>query len=277
MPELPEVQTIVDDLNREAISGCTIVRTQVYWPRTVAGLSVDSFQGTIKNKTIARIYRRAKFIVFELNPPLHLIVHLRMTGRFMLRQAKERRNGHVYVALDLDDHRTLWFHDTRKFGRFYLVDDPSRILGNLGPEPLDHGFTASRLAERMKGRKRQVKPLLLDQTFLSGLGNIYVDEALWAARVHPLRHAGSLSEKEISALHRAIRQVLRNGLKNNGTSLGSGQNNFFSLRANGGRNGDSLKVFRRTGAPCPRCNRTIERILVGQRSTHVCRYCQTLE
>jgi formamidopyrimidine-DNA glycosylase len=274
MPELPEVQTIVDDLDREGIPGCTIVRAQVYWPRTVADLSPDIFLSTIKNKAVVRIYRRAKFIVFELNGPWHLIVHLRMTGRFMLKQPKEPRTGHVHVSLDLDDDRTLWFHDTRKFGRFYLVDDPSRILGALGPEPLDDQFTATRLAERMNGRKRQVKPLLLDQTFLAGLGNIYVDEALWTACVHPLRHAGSLSAKEIGALHRAIRRVLRNGLKNNGTTLGSGQNNFYSIRANGGSNKDSLNVFRRTGTPCPRCNRAIERIMVGQRSTHLCRYCQ---
>ena len=277
MPELPEVQTIVDDLNREGIPGCTIVRVQVYWPRTVADLSPADFQRAINGKTIVRIYRRAKFIVFELNDPWHLIVHLRMTGRFIVKHRKERRTGHVHVSLDLDDDRTLWFHDTRKFGRFCVVDDPASILGALGPEPLDSHFTATRLAERMNGRKRQVKPLLLDQTFLAGLGNIYVDEALWTARIHPLRHAGSLSAKEIGVLHRAIRRVLRNGLKNNGTTLGRGQNNFYSIRANGGSNKDSLSVFRRTGAPCPRCHRAIERIVVGQRSTHVCHYCQTLK
>jgi formamidopyrimidine-DNA glycosylase len=276
MPELPEVQTIVNDLNAEGICGHTIRGVQVYWPKTVVDMVPVDFVGRIRGRTILRIYRRAKYIVFELDDRLHLIVHLRMTGRFILKRRQARPNEHIHVSLALDDHREIWFHDTRKFGRFYLVNDPTQILGGLGPEPLDDDFTAAALSGHLRGRKRQLKPLLLDQTFLSGLGNIYVDEALWSARLHPLRLAADLSVKEITALHRAIRQVLRQGLQNCGTTLGRGDNNFYSIGANGGRNKDSLKVFRRTGEPCPRCKRPIERVVVAQRSTHICRDCQRL-
>ena len=121
-----------------------------------------------------------------------------------------------------------------------------------------------------------LKPLLLDQRFIAGLGNIYVDEALWDAGLHPMRTAHTLGQADISRLHRAIRKVLRRGLKNLGTTLGTGATTFYSLARNRGHNRDQLKVFRRTGAPCPRCRRPIERLVVGQRSTHICTTCQPL-
>jgi formamidopyrimidine-DNA glycosylase len=127
----------------------------------------------------------------------------------------------------------------------------------------------------LEGKKRQMKPLLLDQTFIAGLGNIYVDEALWEARIHPLRISSSLAQKDIAALHRAIRLVLRRGLKNMGTSLGTGKANFYSVAGRKGRNADELKVFRRTGQACPRCGTAIDRLIVAQRSTHICPVCQS--
>jgi formamidopyrimidine-DNA glycosylase len=168
----------------------------------------------------------------------------------------------------------LRFHDPRKFGRLHLVKDPERILDRLGAEPLASEFTAKSLAERLMPRKRLLKPLLLDQAFIAGIGNIYVDEALWEAKLHPRRIAASLSMPEIKALHRAIPKVLKRGLKNLGTSLGSGETNFYSVARHRGRNKEQLKVFRRTGLSCPRCRTPIERIIVGQRSTHICAKCQ---
>jgi formamidopyrimidine-DNA glycosylase len=277
MPELPEVQTLVNDLIVAGLVGRRIIRARVYWPRTIATSSVDEFCSQITNCAITHIERRAKFIVMVLEKRQVLIVHLRMTGRFQWGDERQGPEKHVHVALTLDDGRLLSFHDTRKFGRFYLTQEPQALFGRLGPEPLAPDFTAALLHQRLRGHQRQIKPLLLDQTFLAGLGNIYVDEALWTARIHPMRGAGDLEVTEITALHAGIRRVLRQGIKYAGTTLGDGRNNFYSLgRARGG-NANHLKVFRRTGAPCPRCGTAIKRIIVTQRSTHVCEQCQRLK
>ena len=172
---------------------------------------------------------------------------------------------------------TCVFHDPRKNpGRLSLIKDPGPDFDPPGPEPLAPGFTAKALGQLLKNRQRILKPLLLDQTFIAGLGNIYVDEALWEAKLHPCRRASSLSTPEIRALRLAIPRVLKRGLKNLGTSLGSGEANFYSVANRRGRNKDQLNVFRRTDRPCPRCKQSIERLIVGQRSTHICPRCQEI-
>ena len=276
MPELPEVQTIVNDLNAAGLEGQTIDAARVFWARTIAEPSVRTFCSRIKGQTIAAIGRRGKFIVFGFQNGGHLLMHLRMSGRLHLVTPDQPRKKHEHVLLDLNSGRQLRFHDTRKFGRLYLTPDATHILGRLGLEPLAQGFTHKRLAAGLKPRKRLLKPLLLDQTFIAGLGNIYVDEALWESQVHPCRQAASLSATEIRALHRAIPRVLKRGLKNLGTSLGTGKTNFYSVAKHQGRNRDQLNVFRRTGQPCPRCRTEIERIIIGQRSTHICPRCQKI-
>ncbi|MBI5064173.1 MAG: DNA-formamidopyrimidine glycosylase [Desulfatitalea sp.] len=276
MPELPEVQTIVNDLIAAELIGRRIAQARVYWPRTIATSPADRFCSQIRNLAIERIQRRAKFILIALDKGQTLIVHLRMTGRFQWGDERSVQEKHVHVALTMDDGRVLCFHDTRKFGRFYLMKEPRTLLGKLGPEPLSAEFTAAAFKQQLMGRQRQIKPLLLDQTFLAGLGNIYVDEALWDARIHPLRGADSLHSDEVAALHAAIRHVLRQGIKHAGTTLGNGPSNFYSLGKVRGGNANHLKVFRRTGAPCPRCRTVITRIIVAQRSTHVCEKCQRL-
>jgi formamidopyrimidine-DNA glycosylase len=205
-----------------------------------------------------------------------MLLHLRMSGRLHLVPADAPRIKHEHVIIKFIDKRQLRFHDTRKFGRIHLTNDPSKILGRLGPEPLEKGFTVNVLAGRLRRRKRRLKPLLLDQAFIAGLGNIYVDEALWDAKLHPNRIAATLTINEIRALHRAIPRVLKRGLKNLGTSLGTGETNFYSVARHQGRNKDELKVFRRSDLPCPRCKTKIERIVVGQRSTHICGRCQKI-
>ena len=276
MPELPEVQTLVNDLNAAKIIGITIVAARVFWPRTVAEPSPKLFCRRIKGQKFTAIRRRGKYLVFELSDAHTMLLHLRMSGRLHLVAAGNPRNKHEHVIIGFDDGRQLRFHDTRKFGRLHLIKDPKRILDRLGPEPLASGFTARNLAERLKHRKRILKPLLLDQTFIAGLGNIYADEALWEARLHPCRLAASLSTTEIKVLHRTIRRALTRGLKNLGTTLGTGKGNFYSVANRRGRNEDLLNVFRRTDLPCPRCEAPIERIIVGQRSTHICQNCQKI-
>jgi formamidopyrimidine-DNA glycosylase len=274
MPELPEVQTVVDDLNRAAVVGATITRARVFWTPSVAEPASGEFCRRLAGQTVAAIRRRAKFIVLDLSGQCHLLIHLRMSGRLNLVSTAAARAKHEHVCLGFDDRRELRLHDARKFARCYLVNDANTILGSLGPEPLARSFSARRLHTRLNARRRMLKPLLLDQAFIAGLGNIYVDEALWYARLHPCRQAGTLSRTEAQTLLRAIRKVLRRGLDNLGTTLGSGRANFYSVGHRQGRNQDQLQAFRRTGCPCPRCRTTIKRIVVGQRSTHICPRCQ---
>jgi formamidopyrimidine-DNA glycosylase len=274
LPELPEVQTIIDALKTEGVEGKRIRRARVYWPATIATSKPQGFCRQIRNKRIEAIGRRGKLIVSRLSEGIFLIVHLRMTGRFDIGAHTAMRAAHVHVVLELDDGRDLLYHDTRKFGRFYLTTNPGTVTGGLGPEPLDKHFTARQMAHMLKQRRRQIKPLLLDQGFLAGLGNIYVDEALWAAGIHPQRSAHSLTPSEAQNLYRSMRVVLRRAIANAGTSLGHGLGNYAGLNQKRGRNSAALKVFRRTGESCFRCGYPIERIVVGQRGTHICRKCQ---
>jgi len=274
MPELPEVQTIVDHLNQAHIVGRTITDSRVYWPNTIAGMDSRRFCLRIKGSKIRQITRRGKYIVLDLSCQLTMLIHLRMTGRFNLSDSTIERNPHEHVILQLDNTTDLRFQDTRKFGRILLTDTPQAVLSQLGPEPLSRRFTGKQLFTMLQAYRRQLKPLLLDQRFLAGLGNIYVDEALWTAGIHPLSISSALSARQSASLHRAIRHVLRKGIKNLGTSLGRGKGNFYSTNNRPGRNADQLNVFRRTGMPCPRCKTTIMRIIVAQRSSHICPHCQ---
>jgi formamidopyrimidine-DNA glycosylase len=274
VPELPEVQTVVNDLKEAGLVGATVTRARVFWPQTIAGLSPRTFCRRIRGERLVGLRRRAKYIVFDLRSGDSLLIHLRMSGRLHLASPGEAGSKHDQVILELGKRRELRFHDTRKFGRMYLVADPDHILGHLGPEPLDPSFTSRVFGERLRGRRRLLKPLLLDQGFLAGLGNIYADESLWEAGLHPCRVASSLSEQEVRALHRAIRKVLRQGIDNFGTTLGSGKSNFTSIARRMGRNRQQLNVYRRTDLPCPRCQGLIQRHIVGQRSTHLCPTCQ---
>jgi formamidopyrimidine-DNA glycosylase len=274
MPELPEVQTLVDDLHAAGLMNATFTGARVYWPRSIATPRAPAFCRGIRGKTIRGMRRRGKFIVFDFAPDGHLLIHLRMSGRLHLVPPRVRRSKHEHVVLHIGRSLQLRFHDTRKFGRIFLVDDLGPVLGKLGVEPLDAGFTTRVLKNLLRSRRRQLKPLLLDQSVIAGLGNIYVDEALWDARLHPCRRSDTLTDTEIQALKRAIPKVLQCGLENLGTSLGTGKANFYSVARHSGRNQDCLKVFRRTALPCPRCRTPIDRIIVGQRSTHICPACQ---
>ena len=220
------------------------------------------------------LHAGANLLSWDLSQGLFLLVHLRMTGHMNWESRHKPRHRHEHVILEVEGKRELRFQDTRKFGRMCLTTDPQAVLGKLGPEPLANDFTLAGFSRMLHARGRQIKPLLLDQTFVAGLGNIYVDEALWEAGIHPRRISRSLSKKETAALYRAIPHVLRKGLKNMGTSLGTGAGNFYSVAGRQGRNADQLNVFRRVGRDCPRCGTVIQRLLVGQRSSHICPECQ---
>ncbi|MFZ5572079.1 MAG: DNA-formamidopyrimidine glycosylase [Thermodesulfobacteriota bacterium] len=276
MPELPEVQTIVDDLSTAGIVNAPIQQVEVRWPKSIAGVSPDVFCERLTDIHIRGVSRRGKYILFFLSSGDTLLIHLRMSGRLCLSTVDAPCSKHEHVILTLDHGRQLRFHDTRKFGRWLLTDTPGKVLSRLGPEPLAPDFDVAVLMNALGGRRRILKPLLLDQTVIAGLGNIYTDEALWEAGLHPCRPASTLTRKEIRHLHRGIIKVLAQGLQNRGTTLGEGKANFESVCRSRGRNQNALKVFGRQGLPCPRCRTIIQRLLVCQRGTHVCRKCQPL-
>ncbi len=277
MPELPEVETAVRDLRRKLL-GRTIVRAHVRWPRTIAEPSARAFESQIRDLKIATLTRRGKFLVFHLQkgnpriaPVKYLLVHLRMTGGFRVDPATAPRDKHMHVLFQLADGREVRFRDPRKFGRMWLVDDPVRVVGKLGPEPMQ--ISANKFADLFEHRRGRLKPLLLDQTFLAGLGNIYVDESLWYARLHPLRAAESLSRAERRKLYRAVRQVLKRAIALGGTSI-----DVMYRRVNGASGGfqDSLRAFDRVKRPCRRCGTPIQKMVIGQRGTHYCPHCQRI-
>ena len=268
MPELPEVETIVRELNESHLADKKILDVTVFWNRTIAVPAVDQFLKTIKQQKILKIQRLGKYIVFQLSEG-YLLVHLRMTGKFLFNQPDQ----HERLRLYLDDGRILYYADQRKFGRFSLVKTLDQI-GNVGIDPLTKAFTFDALKTILKGHSRQLKPFLLDQKYISGLGNIYVDEALWEAKLNPKRLSDTLSDKEIQALHIGIPKVLEKGVKNLGTSLGALRSNYFSVSGRRGGNQYGLNVFRRDGEPCPRCGHTIIKLKLAQRGTHICPHCQ---
>ncbi len=292
MPELPEVETVRRDLIRDKILGNTICSAEIFWPRTLATPSIAQFKKEIIGLQIKALSRRGKYLVVKLERSggtkpafsergswsvirgtVFLIIHLRMSGRIEIRK-NESAKKHDRAKLILRDGREIVFHDTRKFGRWWLVKDLKQVVGRLGPEPFAKMLTLENFEGRLRKTKRMLKPLLLDQTFIAGLGNIYVDEALWLAKLHPKKNSGKLKKSEIKSLYEGILKAIQTGIKNQGTSLGKAETNFYSVAGRRGRNQDALNVFRQTGEPCPRCRARIVRIVVGQRSTHFCPTCQ---
>ncbi len=312
MPELPEVETIRTDLIRAGLPGRIIRSADLFWHRTLAVPSLKEFQKKIAGSKIKDLARRGKYLIFHLEKTFlkserlsphgaacpreggergskipdrvredkkrgaFLIMHLRMSGKIDLKPGAFALRPHDRARLVFENGEQLLFHDTRKFGRWYFTDDREKIVGKLGIEPLDVKFTAAWLSGKLKNKKRILKPLLLDQTLIAGIGNIYADEALWYAKLNPTINSSRLTSAEVAALHAGIVKAIMAGIRNAGTSMGGGKANFYSVGGKRGDNQDNLKVFRRTGEPCPLCRAKIERIVVGQRSTHFCPQCQRL-
>jgi formamidopyrimidine-DNA glycosylase len=296
MPELPEVETVARDLQRW-VAGARITNAEVRWPRTIRHPEPpERFAREVRGAEIRRVGRRAKSVLIHLADGRVMTVALRMTGALIVAPPGTPDDPYARVVFDLADGRQLRYRDVRKFGRIGLWEGgglrrratkgragrakqaaeakaPYRVgdvFGRHGPEPLASTFSAARLADRLKRRSARLKTLLLDQSFIAGVGNIYADEALWRARVHPLRRADSLAPDEVRRLHRAIRSVLRQGISNRGASFAD----YVGADGEPGANAERLAVYRRTGEPCYRCGTVIQRIVVGQRSTHFCPHCQ---
>lgn len=273
MPELPEVETIVREMREASLIGLQIENAAVFWDRSIAAMTSNQFCQKIVSQVVVNIQRRGKFLVFVLSHDT-LLVHLRMTGKFLIANHECEVHPHERVRLYLSDGRVLRYEDQRKFGKWYLTPHPEQILDKLGLEPLSKKFTLEALKNCLAGHHRQIKPFLLDQRYIAGLGNIYVDEALWAAKIHPLRPVQTLKEHEIVNLYDSIIEVLKCGVDNIGTSLGAARANYFSVSGRRGNNQQALKVFRRDGLRCLRCDAIIRKIVVAQRGTHFCPNCQ---
>lgn len=275
MPELPEVETVRRTLEAGLLNRRIADVTRIAWPRTIAEPSPELFQAMLHDRLVTGLERRAKYIIIRLDHGDALVVHLRMTGRLILQDDAAIPDAHTHVVWRLDGGGQLFFHDTRKFGRIWLLDaEGLRALDErLGPEPLEDTLTLELFQARLHRRKGRLKSILLDQTFIAGLGNIYVDEALWMARLHPLRLASSLTDDEIDRLYQAIREVLSLAVARRGTSF----SDYRDARGDPGSNQDYLNVYGRAGKSCARCGAPIERTVVAQRGTHFCPFCQPLE
>jgi formamidopyrimidine-DNA glycosylase len=274
MPELPEVESIARKL-RPHLLGKIIQGADLRWARTLALPSPRKFKELIRGQEIKEVSRRAKYFILRLSD-YSLLIHLRMSGDLFIKESKIKPAKHDRLILQLTAPNAagdgslsnLVFNDTRKFGRVWLTKDPEEVLGKLGPEPLSRQFTPKWLHAALHTKHRQLKPLLLDQTFLAGLGNIYTDEALNLARLNPLAVSDSVTAKQAEALHGAIRKVLKEGIRRNGASI--------DWVYRGGEFQNYFRVYDREGKPCPVCGTKIQRIVVGQRSTHFCPKCQEL-
>lgn len=269
MPELPEVETTVRAL-RKPLLGRTITAVYNNWPPQLATHDLAALEWQLRDQRFEAINRRAKYLVFSLSGGDTLIIHLRMSGHLSVEAADTPRHKHVHTAFLLDNGRELRFRNMRKFGRVYLVADPETILGKLGPEPLAETFSPAVLQQRLNGRSRAMKPLLLDQAFIAGVGNIYADEALFYSQIHPRRTADSLTADEITALYSAIQKVLTMGVEREGASIDL----YTKPDGTRGDMQNAVAVFRRTGMPCYECQTPIQRIVMNGRSTHFCPHCQ---
>ena len=305
MPELPEVEYTARQL-RASIVGATISQVHVFWERTVSHPELATFLMEVSERRIEGVRRRGKFLLFDLSGDLFLSIHRRMTGNFLLLPAGwsidtslrtsdavtwnmrgptfllengtensySQKLQYCRICFDFSDGRRLLFTDPRKFGRIELwpYDCEAEALRELGPEPFGPTFTVEYLAGELERRRTGIKQALLDQTMVAGVGNIYADEALYYAGIHPLRRSDSLTLPEIRLLHEGIITVLTLGIEHGGTSF----NDYRDLWGEAGDNYNHVQVYKQSGKPCLRCGTLIERMVIAQRSAHFCPGCQKL-
>jgi formamidopyrimidine-DNA glycosylase len=294
MPELPEVETVARDL-RGLVVGARISGVRVSWLKTLRSQDVAAFSRAVVGRSIVGTSRRAKLVVLDLDGGVGedgarrpddgaaITIHLKMTGQLFVVAGGRPEDPYIRLVLEFADGRELRFRDIRKFGRVGVASrDPatgdlrgelggSRTFKGFGPEPLDPGFTVRAFGRRIRARKGRLKPLLLDQSFIAGVGNIYADEALWAARLHPLRTAGSLRPGDPGRLYRHLRRILAEAVARRGSSVDD-----YTAPEGDGSMQERLLVYQRAGEPCARCGRPVRRIVLGGRSTHFCSWCQRL-
>jgi formamidopyrimidine-DNA glycosylase len=269
LPELPEVETIKNELLPHLI-GRRFTDITVHDAKAVKQPLVDKFRSALSGKTINGIDRRGKYLIFRLSTNMALVIHLKMTGSLLFNPAQVDR--YARVIFNLDDGSRLAFIDRRRLGAMWLLKNELSVISKLGPEPLEAAFTVETLAERLHKRHAPIKAVLLDQGFAAGIGNMYADEVLFAAKIHPLRSASSLSTKEIKSLHRAIIDVLKSAISSKGASIST------YIRPDGqlGTAHDNFRVAHRGSKPCPICGTPIQRLSIRNRGSYFCPKCQKI-
>lgn len=272
MPELPEVETVVNDI-RPKILGKKISKIKLpsNYKRAIGNANLSSINKSISNSKIKAVKRRAKYIVLHLESGGVLAVHLRMTGRLITKINKEDKK-YVTLTLHFKDKSYLAFRDVRKFGRWDYFKKYEDLDNKLGVEPLEKDFNFVCLKNLCKSKKKRMKHLLLDQTIIAGLGNIYVDEALFAAGVHPESLSNKVPDENLKLLSLAIKRILKKSIKSSGTTFSS----FYYGDSKKGNFEATLRVYGREGEPCKNCKGKITKIRVQQRGTHICKKCQKL-
>lgn len=266
MPELPEVETIKNELAPHVV-GRQVTDIILLWEGIVKRPSVRDFLAGVVGQRIEGLNRQGKYLLFNLSSGEKLVMHMKMTGSLMLNSDDDR---FARAIIHLDDGNRITFRDPRKFGAMWLTDDAGSVTGKLGPEPLEVDFTPEVLAERLRNRVAPIKAILVDQSFLAGVGNMYADESLFEAKIHPMRPGGSLSKSEIERLYRAIKRVLRAAIGNKGASV----RNYIRPGGEPGTAHFEFKVAHGLGKNCPDCGTPIQRITVRNRGTYFCPKCQ---
>ncbi len=272
MPELPEVEIAARSLAPQIAGRLIVGLERLDWERMLETHSAAAFAALIVGRRIGATRRRAKWLLIELDGDWTLAIHLRMSGNLTVHPASDEARHHVHLILALDDGQRIFFDDERKFGRVRLLDPAALAALDAahGPEPLDPAFTPADLARALAGRRTRIKPLLLDQQFLAGIGNIYASEALWLARLHPEYPAALIDLEGAQTLHAALCEVLNQAIIHEGSSLRNYRNGYGQR----GQNQEHFLVYDQAGAPCQRCGAPIERIVLAQRSTFFCPVCQ---
>jgi formamidopyrimidine-DNA glycosylase len=265
MPELPEVETTVRNL-RGPLVDRVFTGVTVLWPKAIKTPSIPELKQRLPGQRIEAITRRGKYLRFDLSAGDMLFLHLKMSGDLLVEPAHEPPHPHVRTIFDLDNNHQLRFKDMRKFGRVYLVDDPDIVIGKLGPEPLADDFSSKDFKALFHKRKGRLKPLLLNQEFIAGIGNIYADESCFLAGINPRRQVDTLSADELEKLYHAIRQALAKGIMFKGATLDEVYR--------GGQFQKHFQVYGRTNEACCKCDSPIQRVVLGGRSTHFCEQCQ---
>ncbi len=290
MPELPEVETVKNDL-KSKITGTKIVSVNALWPGIVKDTPYKVFVKQVEGAEIIKVKRRAKNLIISLSNGLNLLVHLKMTGHFLIAESSaeiskegkwlkakntdllnDRQNQFIRIIFYLDNGMILAMSDMRKFAYIKLVGDKElqTFLSSYGPEPFSPEFTEERLKKILRAKNIVVKKVLMDQSKIAGIGNIYADEILWAARVHPLSVSYKLSDQDVKAIYQNIKKILKLAIEKRGTST----SDFRDTSGRKGTFGDLRNVYRRTDLPCPECGGSVKKITVGGRGTHFCPVCQ---
>lgn len=276
MPEGPEVETVRRGLTRLVV-GRKVLGTEVRWEKTISGMAPEEFDAELVGRTIEKVDRRGKYLLFRFSGGLTMVSHLRMEGAYYTVPAGTEPGKHDLVTFHLDEGIDLFYRDTRKFGRMNLVPDADALqvagLAKIGPEPTEKDLSLAYMVSEFGKSRMHVKPFLLDQSHIAGLGNIYVDETLWQSQIHPLTAANKLSEDELARLRKNIIHEITRATEHHGTTVHS----FTTAFGEAGEFQNELQVYGRVGEPCLRCGHPLEKMKVAQRGTTYCPVCQVVK